>query len=184
MDDLQRAWSSNVYDFLKACSKSGAPVIRLSGFASAQDFLTKGFDEERTYLCKSNIERPKWTDRHISDYNNCYLANQRAANVAAYFKYLYKPEDTRIEADYQRYATDMLNAMNSHCKDRSDNTSFDVFRDVGIVKLTPWCSVGQMKNQRFRGLGPADSEIGKIQPHFLNRSVHIEILDAGKCAGW
>ena len=184
LDELQRAWSSNVYDFLKACSKSDAPVIHLLGFASAQDFLTENFDKKRTHLCKLNTERQKWTDRNISDYNNCYLANQRVANLAAYFRYLDKPEDTRSEADYQGYATDILDAMNNHCKNRSDNTSFDVFRDVGIVKLTPWCSVGQMKDERFRGPGPADSETGKIQPHFLNRSVHIEILDAGKCAGW
>ena len=179
LSDPQRTWLASIFGFIKACSKDNTPVIRLSGFASAQKFPKHRDVEDRSHLCKPEAG----TTKNDSDYNNCYLANQRAAKVAAYLNYLHDSKDTWDESEFLQSAKTMLGVMNNHCEDRSRNTSFDVFRNVGTVKLAPWCSVGQMKSERFQIRGSSVVETEEDQSHFLNRSVHIEILNPGKCAG-
>lgn len=58
-------------------------------------------------------------------------------------------------------------------------TKGDVLRS-SFINIKPWCEIGEMQRERF----DTGSDDVKRQPNFLNRGVHVVILDSNNCPGF
>ena len=152
-------WLKDFGNFLQACSTDKTPTrVRLVGFASAQQYSTQP-PQGHGDLCRPHPV----DDTSETDAPNCYLANQRVAQVASL---LNDPDNFE-----NRDTNEMMNRLNASCS--SGRNSPEVALSAGL-SVRPWCEVGQMKRARFNAPG-------EVQPDFLNRSVHLVIQKPGAC---
>ena len=155
----QIIWLKDFRNFLQACDKDDTPTrLRLVGFASAQQHYGQP-PQKHDNLCRTGLAN----DATEPDFPNCYLANQRVAEVASL---LNDPEN------YKKGAVDeMMDRLNASC---GSGRYPEVALSAGLI-VRPWCEVGRMKRARFNAPG-------EVQPDFLNRSVHLMIQKPGDCA--
>ena len=172
----QREWLAGFFKSLAHCGKENPPKIHLSGLASSQNYASRSRPTNRENLCHGP-ERKSISDmspREKSEYYNCYLANERVAEVASFLKFLQKRNNEVStneyqDIDYSRTFQNSMNEINSYCKmDREK----DLTLGLQNITINPWCNIKEMKDRRR---GDFDDF------HVLNRSVHLEVVDAGSC---
>ena len=159
-----QGWLADFGNAMRECGVN-RPKIRIIGFSSAETF--KGPIERLPNLCKS--QRPRTTQEE-SAINNCSLANHRVGEVAsAIFEAMKTARRPTKE--------ELLNSMNSQCAGSAGDFQPANFT---FMNIKPWCQVPDMQNARF-SVGSDDVE---KQPNFLNKGVHIVILDSNNCPGF
>ena len=150
-------WLAGFGQAMKACEHH--PSIRISGFASAEDF-------RRTLASPQNLCRNLDDKRTKSDINNCRLANLRAARAAVIIS-------TAFEREKAPTKDEVLKSMNKSCGNNTGHAAVSKY-----VNIEPWCNVGDMLDARFR------FEPVELAVHSLNRSVRIRIEEPSDCPGF
>ena len=112
----------------------------------------------------------------LSNFNNCYLAIERAAEVASFLEYLHENSGEGDAGNYRNQFADTMKKLNNYCAQGQGGALPSA---VPNVRIQPWCESEDMKlkRSRFFGLDHGTDD----QFHVLNRSVHLEIQDPGNC---
>ena len=164
LDSRQIGWLRDVHASIVACrSAQKTPQLVLVGYASSQTFA--GPLGKRSYpgLCRVD-QVSKESTHNNSPLQNCYLANRRMAQVAAF---LAKPFAAARDA-----SEPVMRRLNDSCIKRNGIETI-----YPGLTARPWCNLVDMTEARAKNPRPS---VGN-QPDFFNRSVHIVVKNAGGC---
>lgn len=170
LQKAHRQWLTEFGTALRACGVK-RPKIRIIGFSSAEKF--SGPIEKIPNMCKPEPDQKEPDESRL---NNCFLANHRTSQVVSAIL-------SEIEAPPERLTkADILNLMSGQCSNASNDVQPSNFT---FMNVKPWCQLGQMRDARLRiGLDDISSAGIERQPNYLNRGVHVVILDTKNCPGF
>ena len=173
----QKDWLEKFYASAKACPATEHGKFRLMGFASSEEFQgdnVQGEIARYKHLCQAN-HKDKNNSKNSSDVNNCFLANIRLGNTAAYLESM---GNDACKISGEDGPDCMLRKMDEYCKDKG---SGDLPLSTNMT-IAPWCKLGDMMKIRFRFTQPQNkAAFDDDALYFLNRSVRITTDSRNSC---
>lgn len=175
----QRDWLRGFFASLSNCGTDNPPKILLSGFASSQNYERRTEPTIHNNLCRisDHKDTSRMSSEERSDFNNCYLAVERAAEVASFLKHIDKDSGQKGDENYRDLFAGTMQEMDNYC---SQDTTGILPSVVPNIRIEPWCEAKDMAWKRSRTFGLDHGQDGRF--HILNRSVHLEIQDPGNCS--
>ena len=180
LKDYHRRWLLAFYKVIRSCAKEEpGPHILVRGLASVEPYrapIRQEFLNDQPDLCSP---RTAQAERR----NNCYLANQRLINVGGFLEHLTNDpklldDGVRVPANdsFRSETQSIAKELNEYCR-APEPRSFPTVSNH--ISLQPWCTIEEM--EKFRVKYSDKSAVSDGPLHFLNRSAHIVIEDAGNC---